>query len=368
MFRCCKIVLAVLCVGFSAGPFVSADVFNMGGTRDPTTGTWTGLASLDMVPVGNPGNAADPATGSLYGAVPYSYSIGKYDVTNAQYCQFLNAKAASGDPYGLWNWYMGNNGDAEGGINRSGSGPYTYTVKAGQGNQPIVDVTWYDAIRFTNWLTNGQGNGDTESGTYAITGSGPNWTVAVPSASQRATWAVSGQAHWLLPSDDEWYKAAYYDPTLNSGSGGYWPYPTKSNIAPTSQAPSGGSNSANFNDSTTGYALTGSTSLNPSFDYLTDVGAYPNSVGAYGTFDQGGDVWQWNDTLIGSSRGFSGGSWSDGSYWLAASGNWSYVPTSFYCSIGFRVASVPEPGSVTLLLVGAIALLAYGWRRQKRTA
>ena len=36
-----------------------ADVFNMGGTRNPTTGTWTGLASLEFVTVGNPGNAAD---------------------------------------------------------------------------------------------------------------------------------------------------------------------------------------------------------------------------------------------------------------------------------------------------------------------
>ena len=35
------------------------NVFNMGGTRNPTTGTWTGLASLEFVTVGNPGNAAD---------------------------------------------------------------------------------------------------------------------------------------------------------------------------------------------------------------------------------------------------------------------------------------------------------------------
>ena len=107
----------------------------------------------------------------------YAYSIGKYDVTNAQYAEFLNAKATSSDPYGLWNSYMSS--DAEGGINRSGSGPYTYTVKPGQGNQPVVDVTWYDAIRFANWLNNGQGNGDTETGTYTITGSGPDWPTPV---------------------------------------------------------------------------------------------------------------------------------------------------------------------------------------------
>jgi len=38
----------------------------MGGTRDPTTGTWTGPASLQFVTVGDPGNAAD-TTG--YGSV-----------------------------------------------------------------------------------------------------------------------------------------------------------------------------------------------------------------------------------------------------------------------------------------------------------
>ena len=66
-----------------------ADVFNMGGTQDPTTGTWTGSASLQFVTVGSPGNAPDPATGSVYGEVDYTYSMGKYDVTFGQYCQFL---------------------------------------------------------------------------------------------------------------------------------------------------------------------------------------------------------------------------------------------------------------------------------------
>jgi hypothetical protein len=56
---------------------------------------------IQTVPVGGPGNAPDPATGSLYGAVPYNYRIGTYDVTNTQYVEFLNAKASAADPYGL---------------------------------------------------------------------------------------------------------------------------------------------------------------------------------------------------------------------------------------------------------------------------
>ena len=144
MFRLCQTVLVVLAgVLMPAAGQAGADALN-----------------IKTVPVGDPGNAAD-TTG--YGAVAYQFSIGKYDVTNAQYGQFLNAKAASGDPRGLWNDSMSS--DPDGGINRSGSGPYKYAVKTGQGNQPVVVVIWYDAIRFVNWLTNGQGNGDTESGT-----------------------------------------------------------------------------------------------------------------------------------------------------------------------------------------------------------
>ena len=94
MFRRCGTVLVVVAsVLMLAASVAHADVFNMGGTRNPTTGTWTGLASLEFVTVGDAGNAADTATGSLYGSVPYVYRMGKYDVTVGQYCQFLNAVA-----------------------------------------------------------------------------------------------------------------------------------------------------------------------------------------------------------------------------------------------------------------------------------
>ena len=68
---------------FSAS--AQADVFNMGGTRDPTTGTWTGEASLAVRHRGQSGQRggyqvmSDGTTG--YGSVPYTYQMGKYDVT-----------------------------------------------------------------------------------------------------------------------------------------------------------------------------------------------------------------------------------------------------------------------------------------------
>ena len=80
---------------------VQADVFNMGGTI--SGGTWTGLASLSFVTVGDPGNVTDPSSG--YGSVGYTYLMGTYDVTLAQYTAFLNAVAKT-DTYGLYNSQM----------------------------------------------------------------------------------------------------------------------------------------------------------------------------------------------------------------------------------------------------------------------
>ena len=100
-----------------------ADVFNMGGTI--SGGTWTGLASLQFVTVGNPGNPPDPATGSVYGSVSYNYNIDAYDVTLGQYCQFLNAVAQT-DTYGLYNSYMSTDYATQG-ISRSGSPAGSYS-------------------------------------------------------------------------------------------------------------------------------------------------------------------------------------------------------------------------------------------------
>jgi formylglycine-generating enzyme len=327
-------------------------------------------ANIDLVTVANPGNAPDTAVMDLdgstgYGSVGYIYQIGKYDVTNAQYAEFLNAKATNGDPLSLWNSQMSSEGS--GGINRSGSGPYTYTVKPGQGNRPVVAVSWFDTLRFANWLNNGQGDADTESGSYTLLG-------GTPTPLNYLTIVRNPEAKWGLTTENEWYKAAYYDPNKGGmGIGGYWSYPTKSNTAPTwvlstAAGPNGGINSANFYDSASGYALTGSTSYNSNQDYLTDVGAYPNSLSAYGTLDQCGDVWQWNEADVFPdhwSRGLRGGSaFQDTSYMQASHRNWPDGSTVEDISIGFRVAYVPEPSIITLLVAGAIGLLILSLRRR----
>ena len=124
----------------------------------------------NFVTVGNPGNNND-ATG--YGAVDYTYQIGKYEVTNNEYVEFLNA-VASTDTYGLYNSNMSS--EARGGIIRSGSsGSYTYSTKPNMGNKPVNYVSWFDCARYCNWLSNGKPTGPqnkttTESGVYPLYG------------------------------------------------------------------------------------------------------------------------------------------------------------------------------------------------------
>ena len=187
-------------------------------------------------PVGNPGNAND---GTGFGAVPYSYNIGKYDVTNSQYAEFLNTKDPTGaNTLGLFksNGGAGNPAPNPGiSFNSASANGSKYSVVSGKGNQPVVDVTWYDAIRFANWLNNGQGDGDTETGAYTVLG-------GTPTPSNGLTITRNAGATVFLPSENEWYKAAYYDPATNS----YFLYATSSNTVPTATSPTATPNSANY--------------------------------------------------------------------------------------------------------------------------
>lgn len=293
------------------------------------------VVTIDYVTVGNAGNAADFATGSLYGAVAAAYQIGKNEVTISQYAEFLN-NAAQTDSNGLWNSSMGTDPNIAG-ITRAGSsGSFSYSV-TGSGLRPITFVSWYDAARFTNWLHNGQGNGSTETGAYTLTGNTGIITKNV------------GATVWL-PSESEWYKAAYYDPNKGGvGVGGYWAEATQSDTVTGNSI--GAANSANYFDGD--YVGSGTSSF-PAGNALTEVGAYgANSDSAYGTNDQAGNVWEWNDAVSGSSRGLRSGSWSDTSNFLPASSREPDMPTFEHSSVGFRVASVPEPSALLLTMIAA---------------
>ena len=331
-------------------------VLGLGGVAAlSVTPAWS--VTIDMVTVGDPGNAND-VRGTYQGAVPYSYQIGKYDVTIGQYAEFLNAVAAT-DPYSVYNESMGTDGNTKG-IQRNGSaGAYTYTV-LGSPNRPIT-ASWFNAVRFANWMTNGQGLGSTETGAYTLNGAtSGNAVAANPGAAFR------------IPTENEWYKAAYYSPNYcGPGRWGYYVYATQSEVPPGNMI-GDQLNQANYYIwGGSGFSVTQDTSYDPTQNYLTDVGAFTNSSSFYGTFDQSGNNWQWNDLdgTPGPARGIRGGTWSAYDTYdlfrIQSSYNSWRDPTAEFPS--FRLASpaassVPEIdpnslGSILALVLGSLGLL-----------
>ena len=298
---------------------------------------------FDMTTIGNPGNAPDapyPDPEVVLGSVSYVYQISTYEVTVAQYTEFLNAVAAS-DPNGLYHGDMGT-GFVDGGafINRSGTeGSYTYSAVSGKENQPVRLVSFYDGLRLCNWLANGQGNGDTETGSYDLS-LGINLTRNVG-------------ATWVLPSVDEWHKAAYYD----SNTGTYTEYPNGRN---TIEAPTDQTTPRELNFGGSMLSWQGSV-------YFTSIGE-TTGRSAYGVCDMGGNVEEWTDSEAppgqGTSRMQCGGAYVTDASYLARAGADSRDPASEGESVGLRLAYIiPEPSSLLLLLTGG-ALCPFLRRRK----
>ena len=315
----------------------------------------TSAVSIATVWVNNAGNGAD-TTG--FGSVGYNYKIGKYDVTVTQYTAFLNSVART-DTYGLYNPNMAGITSGNPGIAQVGSlGNYTYSIASGHENLPVTDVSFWNATRFANWLNNGQpaspeGAGTTETGTYNLLTTSIDAALAVTptgkdqlstSPEDNAAVVRSASATWAVTSENEWYKAAYFDPTLNAGGGGYYKFPTQGNTIDASQTNV-------FGPST------------------TPVGSYAYSS-YYGTFDQGGNVYQWNENIdYGYNvRDVRGGAFdAGGDFNRLSSTDFTYVqPWVAYDSVGFRVSQVPEPVSAGLVLLAGSRLF-LGRRRRSTT-
>lgn len=268
---------------------------------------------IDFTRVGDANNAPDPLTG--LGQVEYNYHVGTNCITIEQYTNFLNS-VAKDDKHGLFSQAMQNDVNIAG-ISRSGKpGSYSYTVMENTGDsgkRPITYVSWLDAARFSNWMSNGQPTGSqnkitTEDGAYRIKRSNLGGKLA---PARNIINPNTGKSPlFFIPTEDEWYKAAYYSSSMNGNSGGYFLFPTQSNQPPTSLSDNLLPNQANLANNFILYN-TQSNIYDPVTNYLTDTGEFFNSSSFYGTFDQAGLVYEWNDLLGERSleRGLRGGYW-----------------------------------------------------------
>lgn len=253
---------------------------------------------IEFVTIGNAGNVADA---SGYGAVDYEYQIGKYEVTNAQWDLFV---ATAGAPTGIPSFAYDDN-----------------TFWAGD-SIPASMVSWYEAVQFCNYLT----SGDKSQGVYLFSGNNAN-----PGEFLGVDRDAAGAAYsriFCLPTEDEWYKAAYY-----TGSG-YSLYANGTDVAP----------------------IAGDyTNYNLAIGQPWDIGN--GTMEQNGTFNMMGNIGEWNETEFDFVRGYRGGAYNSAHSMIMSSGHSTTTPNLEDFNIGFRVASVPEPATLALLTLGGFGLL-----------
>jgi formylglycine-generating enzyme required for sulfatase activity len=280
---------------------------------------------IDFVTVDNPGNAPDTTwMSNPAGSVSYTYRIGKYEVSRG----------------------MIENANRKGGL---GITLADMTKHGGNGSrQPATGVSWFEAAQFVNYLN-------------TCTGSMPAYKFDENSDYQLWQPEDLGYDHtnlyrnslasYFLPSDDEWYKAAFYAPNLNV----FYKYPTGDNLVPD------------------GIDFPGDTTFDAVFDdgphnvlyvnRITDVGL----LSPYGTAGQGGNVWEWEEIAhdfmndsISSVRGGRGGGASNGPHYMRS--RLANPPDKEAGRLGFRVASkIPEPSTQFIATLATAVLSMRRW-------
>jgi len=315
---------------------------------------FTTTMDMPFMAVGNLGNTDGPYDGGK-GAVDYAYDIGKFEVTTGQYTEFLNAVGAD-DTYALFNERMADPVHDDdhpddlpfGGCNiqrAGGAGSYTYSIAADWADRPVNYASWGDVCRYANWLSNGMPTGaqdltTTEDGAYYLNGVTDSTGLKAAVAARNAP--GSGERFFYLPTEDEWYKAAFHK---NDGdTGNYFDYATSSDVVP-SYIADGGSVTDPDPGNVANYDGDGGVDGIGAPYYRNEVGEHENTDSPYGAFDMNGNVGEWTGGL-----GF-------GSFAIVRNGEYAYGPDGLHADyrrirsltresgdIGFRLSSVAGAG------------------------
>jgi formylglycine-generating enzyme required for sulfatase activity len=300
-----------------------------------TFGSGTNKFEMTFVEIGSPDNA-DDATGAPNpaGKVEYTYQMGKYEVSRDMITK-ANAVGGLGITLDDMSSYGGNGVD-----------------------KPATGVSWNEAARFVNWLNTSQGF----QAAYNFTTSVVNGNIDVWSSGE--AWQLGGEnlyrhkdAHYWLPSMDEWYKAAYYNPN----TGLYGDYPSLDGNEPSAV-------SSGTADNTAVYGQTGPADI-----------TLAGGLSPFGIMGLGGNVYEWEETSLNlnnsagsSSRGIRGGSWDSSSFYLSSSNRSNDDPAFGWLNLGIRVASlsspatVPEPGSLAVWSAICVGGLCFRRRRVRK--
>jgi formylglycine-generating enzyme required for sulfatase activity len=305
-----------------------------------TFGTGANQFTISFVPISgatNPSSGIPAGSGYTFTGVNHDYRMGTYDITNAQWNKFT---ASLGVPVT----------GSDGGYNNS-----FFDYGTGTTNVPANNVSWFEAAQFVNWLNTSTGH----QAAYKFTGTQgtSNYTFAIWAAADAGYDASNPyrnkNACYFLPTEDEWVKAAYWNGTTLQT------YATKPGDTLTQ---GNGTSGAGWNYYTTQYATTPYGPWN--------VGSGSQELN--GTYDMMGNVWQLmespftsGDYGTGSLRGVRGGAFYNSNSLASSHRTYNNQPDEI-SYLGFRVASVPEPGSIGLLLAGVVGLVGCAWRRRKR--
>ena len=251
-----------------------------------------GMAQAAFVTIGNAGNAADTANGGVYGDVAYTYKISDKEVTIAEMAAAIGA--GDGDE-NYWN-----------------DGTRTVGTAA-----PAVRVSLYEAMKYCNYIT----SGDVNNGAYVFSG-------GVYQSTDRASAITTYGTVCALPTEDEWYKAAYF----KSDASGYSLYANGTDTAPVAGTDS------SYNGTTPWVVGTGTMEQN-------------------GTYDMMGNVFEWMEDSAGVIRG---GGYFNAETYLRSSDRVVLNPSSVYNVVGFRpVEVVPEPATALSLVLGGLVVAGY---------